>query len=56
MPGKKSLRELIPQVIGKASQQAANMMKVNPRYVSDAKQIRDAAPELFGGTASGILA
>ena len=52
-PGKKSLGELIPQVIGKASQQAANMMKVNPRYVSDAKQIQEAAPELFAEILKG---
>ena len=53
-PGKKSLVEKFPQMFeGEACRQAANMMKVNARYVSDAKQIQDAAPELFAQILKG---
>ena len=48
-PGKKSLMANLPGVIGAARQEAANIMKVNARYVSDAKQIQEAAPERFMG-------
>ena len=47
------LVEKFPQANGKARQQAADMMKVNAHYVSDAKQIQEAAPELFAEILKG---
>ena len=45
---------LMPEAAkGEARQQAAKMMKVGARYVSDAKQIQDAAPELFAEVLAG---
>ena len=41
-----SVREFVPeQNSGKASEKAAELMGVNPRYVSDAKKIKEASPE-----------
>ena len=52
-PGKKSLPANLPGVIGEARQQAAKLMKVGARYVSDAKQIQETAPELFAEVLAG---
>ena len=43
----------LPQAEGTARQQAAKMMKVGARYVSDAKQIQESAPELFAEILKG---
>ena len=45
--GGKPLREKVPEAVnGKATEHAAAAVKVNPRYVSDAKRIVEKAPEL----------
>ena len=45
---KQKVREIIPQAEkGKATEKAAAAVGVNPRYVSDAKAIKEASPETF---------
>lgn len=46
--------ELIPQGEGgKSRDHAADMFKTNPRYVSDAKKLKNEAPEVFNDVKSG---
>jgi len=46
--GDKPVREIIPQrEKGKATEKAAEIVGVNPRYVSDAKKIKEKDPEAF---------
>lgn len=51
-------REKIPyreNVKGKASEFAAEVMRVNPRYVSNAKRVKEERPELFEEMKSGLI-
>jgi len=55
--GVPDLVEIIPEgqpYLGESRQKAADLVDVSPRYVSDAKRIKDEAPEVFkemrGGT------
>lgn len=50
-------REIIPysEEKGKSSEIAAKAVGVNPRYVSDAKKIKEQAPEIFEQLKSGQL-
>lgn len=53
---KKSGVEIIPPLIenaGKARDKAAELMDVNPRYVSDAKRLQAEAPEVAAEVAAG---
>ena len=52
------IREKLPEgSTGKASEHAAAAVKVNPRYVSDAKRIAEKAPEpMDAGQARGEIA
>jgi 16S rRNA G966 N2-methylase RsmD len=47
------LREQIPQAKGKAREQAAKLLNVNPHYISDAKRISQEAPERIEGIRTG---
>jgi len=50
------LREIIPQgTAGRASERAAELVGVNPRYISDAKRIKEDAPEVFTELQAGAL-
>jgi len=41
--------------LGKASEQAAEMVGTSPRYVSDAKHVKKEAPEAFEGLRAGTV-
>jgi len=47
-------REIIPY-LGKASEQVAELVGVNPRYISDAKRIKEDAPDVFHEMQAGAL-
>jgi aminoglycoside phosphotransferase len=40
---------------GKASEQAAKMLEINPHYITDAKKIEQDAPELLAQVTQGTL-
>jgi len=42
--------------LGKSSEQAAEMVSVSPKYVSDAKRVQAHAPEAFEGLRAGTVA
>jgi len=49
-----TLREIIPQASkGKASERAAELVGVNPRYISDGKRMKDQAPDVFEAMRAG---
>ncbi len=49
-----TLREIIPEASeGKATEKAAELVGVNPRYISDAKRIKDQAPDVFEAMRAG---
>jgi hypothetical protein len=51
---RKSVKEIIPeQEKGQARDKAAAVLNVNPRYVSDAKAIKEKSPETFEKVRSG---
>jgi len=51
-----TLVELIPQASeGKSRDKAAELVCVNPRYISDAKHIKEDAPEVFHDMQAGAL-
>lgn len=45
--------EIIPQQVGPARDHAAAMFNTNPRYVQDAKKLKEEAPDLFEQVKSG---
>jgi hypothetical protein len=51
--GKAQMPDPIPNT-GQARDEAAEMFGVAPRYVSDAKKIKEEAPELFEAVRSGV--
>lgn len=57
VPNKKvAVREIIPQASkGKATEKAAAAVGVNPRYVSDAKRIKEKSPKTFEKMRSGQI-
>jgi len=54
-PGKKSLSQKIDEVKGKASEQAAAITGTNRQYVSDAKTIKEKAPEVYERVRAGEI-
>lgn len=50
-----SVPEKIPEPTGEAREQAATLLGTNPRYVSDAKKIKDKAPDLLEEVRNGNL-
>jgi len=55
--GQKSLVETIPEAIGgkKARDEAAEITGANPRYIQDAKKIKEEAPDLFARIEAGDM-
>ena len=49
------IQEKIPECSGQSRDQAAAKVGVNPRYVSDAKKIKESSPETFEKLKSGEI-